>query len=78
MSFNASVGTPIGGWGVRNITVTDGGLGYTSEPAISFGGDGGVSTTASATVTDGVVTSITRLIPGNGYTERATVTVAAP
>jgi hypothetical protein len=64
-------------WGVREVTVTDGGLGYSSAPAVSFGGDGS-STFATALLTDDVVTSVTVTASGSGYTSQATVTFDAP
>ncbi len=65
-------------WGVKTVTVTDGGDGYTLAPAVSFSGSGGSGTTAVAALTGDAISSITVTAPGSGYTERATVTVAAP
>jgi hypothetical protein len=49
------------------ITVTAGGSGYTSPPAVHFSGGGGSGATAVATVVGGVVTAITRTSGGSGY-----------
>ena len=65
-------------WGVKAVTVTDGGDGYALAPAVSFGGAGGSGTTATATLTGDTVSSVTVTAPGSGYTERATVTSADP
>lgn len=61
-------------WGLKAVTVTDGGEEYTSVPAVSFSGAG----SALATVVAEAVTAITVLTPGSGYSTRATVTIAAP
>lgn len=65
-------------WGVKAVAVTDGGDGYALAPAVSFGGAGGSGTTATATLTGAVVSSVTVTAPGSGFTERATVTIADP
>jgi hypothetical protein len=43
--------------GVKTITVTNGGSGYTTPPTVTFSGTGGAA--ATATITGGVVTGIT-------------------
>lgn len=63
-------------WGVNAVTVTDGGQGYESAPAVSF--SGGSGSAATATLTDDAVSSVTVTVAGSGHTERTTVTVAAP
>jgi len=50
---------------VTRITITNGGSGYTSAPAVNFSGGGGAS--ATATVKAGVVTAITIVSGGSGY-----------
>jgi hypothetical protein len=65
-------------WGVRAVTVTAGGQGYEAAPAVSFGGAGGVGTTAVAVLTGDAVTAVTVAAPGSGYTARATVSIAGP
>jgi N-acetylneuraminic acid mutarotase len=62
---------------VVDYTVTDGGAGYTSAPAVTISGDGS-GATATATVSGGVVTAITPGNPGSGYTGTTTVTVGDP
>ena len=64
------------GWGVDAVTVTAGGQGYESAPAVSF--SGGTGSAATATLTDDVVTSIAVTDAGSGHTVATTVTVAAP
>src|SRR5918911_684528 len=53
--------------GVKTISVTNGGSGYTSPPVVTIAGGGGLSATATAVLTDGAVTSITITHPGSGY-----------
>ncbi len=65
-------------WGVRAVTVTDGGNGYEEAPAVSFSGSGGSGTTAVATLTGDAVSSITVTAAGSGYAERATVSIVSP
>lgn len=43
--------------GVKNITITNGGSGYTTVPTVTFSGNGGA--TATATISGGRVTAIT-------------------
>jgi len=63
---------------VSGVTVTSGGSGYTSVPAVTFSGGGGTGAAATAVVTSGVVTSVNVTAGGSGYTTDPTVTIAAP
>jgi len=66
-------------WGVREVVITDGGVGYTSPPEPSFTDAGsGEEASATAALTDGVVTSVTITSPGGGYVAAAIVTFPAP
>lgn len=58
-----------------NITVTDGGSGYTSAPAVGITGGSGTGAAATATVENGMVVSITITNPGSGYVIGDTVTI---
>lgn len=49
------------------ISVTDGGIGYTSVPTVTFFGGHGTGASATATVENGTVTTVTILNPGTGY-----------
>ncbi|RNC67038.1 RagB/SusD family nutrient uptake outer membrane protein [Proteiniphilum sp. X52] len=70
--------------GIREITVTDGGSGYTSAPTVTISGGGGSGAKAVATVRDGVVTRISLVRDSTGvqfyqngsYTSEPTVTIS--
>jgi len=60
---------------VDRVAIGSGGTGYTT-PTISFtGGGGGSGATATATVSSGVITAITIVNPGSGYTSVPTVVI---
>jgi sugar lactone lactonase YvrE len=59
--------------GVASITLTSGGSGYTSAPAVTFSGGGGSGATATASITGGIVTALTLTANGSGYTSAPTV-----
>lgn len=58
---------------VTGITVSSGGSGYTSAPAVSFSGGGGSGLEATAVVSGGAVTAVNITNPGSGYTSAPTV-----
>lgn len=60
------------------ITITNGGGAYKSVPTVTFTGDGTTAATATAVLTNGVVTSITLIDGGEGYTVAPTITISAP
>jgi hypothetical protein len=59
-------------------TVTGGGSGYVSAPAVTIVGGGGRNATAVAGMSAGVVTGIVITSAGIGYTNTPTVRLAAP
>jgi hypothetical protein len=61
-----------------NITITNGGSGYTTAPSVSVSGGGGSGATLTATVNNGRVTALTVETPGEGYTSIPTITIDAP
>jgi hypothetical protein len=64
---------------VVGATVTSGGSGYTTNPAVTIVNDGaGSNATATATVSGGSVTNITIMDAGGGYTNGATIIIAPP
>jgi hypothetical protein len=63
---------------VVHATVTSGGSGYVTSPAVTIVGGGGSNATAVAQISGGVVTNITITSPGTGYTSTPTVQIAQP
>jgi hypothetical protein len=85
-SWTQSAGNPgIGAAATANITagfvtgatITNGGSGYTSPPAVTITGLGS-GAAATATLSSGVVTGITITNAGSGYTGGATISIAPP
>lgn len=85
-SWSQSVGNPgVGATATLNIvsgfvvgaTITDGGSGYTSVPAVTITGNG-TGATATATLTGGVVSEITINSAGSGYTGSPTISIDPP
>jgi hypothetical protein len=64
-----------GGLGPQ-VTVTNGGTGYTSAPTVSASGGSGSGATFLATVAGGIVTAVIVTNPGTGYLPADTVTLA--
>lgn len=60
-----------------DVTITNGGSGYSVAPTVTIDGDGDVDPTATATLTDGVVTSVT-VSGGSANHTSATITFSAP
>jgi Concanavalin A-like lectin/glucanases superfamily len=63
---------------VVGATVTSGGSGYATSPAVTIVGGGGSNATAVAKISGGVVTNITITDAGIGYTNTPTVEIAQP
>ena len=63
---------------VSSVTVTDGGLGYLTEPTVIISGGGGIGATAKAFIESGRVVAIVILNSGSGYTGVPTITIDAP
>ncbi|HEY0668659.1 MAG TPA: RagB/SusD family nutrient uptake outer membrane protein [Sphingobacteriaceae bacterium] len=65
--------------GVKTITVTNGGTGYTTVPTVTFTGGGGSGAAATATISGGKVTAITLAPdPVHGYSVTRGKYTAAP
>src|SRR3972149_5982606 len=62
---------------LTGFTVQNGGSGYTTPTVIITGG-GGTGATATARVTNGIITAVVLTNPGTGYTSAPTVTVSDP
>ena len=63
---------------VVNVSITDGGSGYTNTPTARFIGGGGSGAQAVAVVSNGVVTAINVLNAGYGYTIAPVVVIEPP
>jgi hypothetical protein len=63
---------------VVHATVTSGGSGYVTSPAVTIVGGGGTNATAVAQISGGVVTNITITSNGTGYTNTPTVEISPP
>ena len=63
---------------VVGATVTSGGSGYVTSPAVTIVGAGGTNATAISHISGGVVTSVAIIDAGSGYTNAPTVRIAPP
>ena len=63
---------------VVGATVTSGGSGYVTAPAVTIVGGGGTNATAASHISGGVVTSITITDAGLGYANAPSVRIAPP
>ena len=63
---------------VVQATVTSGGSGYVTSPAVTIVGGGGTNATAISHISGGVVTSLSIIDAGNGYTNTPTVRIEPP
>ena len=63
---------------VVGATVTSGGSGYATRPAVAIVGRGGTNATAISQISGGVVTGISITDAGIGYTNATTVQIAPP
>ena len=67
---------PPGGVG-QVVTITNGGSGYSSPPAVTFTGGVGSGAAATATITGGIVTSV-QITNAGHYTSVPTMNIAGP
>lgn len=64
---------------VVGVSITNGGYGYGSSPSIHFIGGGGSGASAAANINElGVVTNVTIITVGSGYTNAPEVVIAPP
>lgn len=64
---------------VVGVSITNGGYGYGSSPSIHFVGGGGSGASAAANINElGVVTNVTIITVGSGYTNAPEVVIAPP
>ena len=77
----ASATATVSGDGVISITVTDGGVGYTTAPTVSIQNPIGIGSTALATATvnnTGSISAVSIAYSGNGYTSTPQVLISPP
>jgi hypothetical protein len=76
---HAATGTAVlaGGF-VVNVSITDGGYGYTNTPLVRLIGGGGSGAQAVAVISNGVVTAVNVLSAGYGYTSTPVVVISPP
>ena len=77
VSTTSSSPTPTPTPAIIDIKVVNGGTGYTT-PAILLKGGGGTGATATARVSNGVITGIVLTNPGSGYTSAPTIDIRDP
>jgi hypothetical protein len=64
---------------IVGATITSGGSGYVTNPAVNFVGGSGVNASATSQVSSGgVVTNISIISPGIGYTNPPTIQIGQP
>lgn len=68
-------GKLLNGEGVKTLTITGGGTGYTTAPTVTITGGGGTGATAVATVAGGKITTIKMTSHGANYTSAPVITV---
>jgi hypothetical protein len=74
--LTAVLGTGLTANQVVGVTIVNGGAGFTTPPTIVFTSASGTGATATATVLNGAIASITMTINGSGYLTAPTVTAA--
>jgi hypothetical protein len=72
--LTAVVGTGALATQIVGVTIVSGGYNYTTAPTILFTGGGGAGATATCTVLNGSIVSVTVSINGSGYSSAPTVT----
>lgn len=77
---SVTISPPLSLGTVLSITLDSGGSGYTQVPQITISppGSGGVTATATATMSNGSVTGIVITNPGSKYSSPPTITIAPP
>jgi hypothetical protein len=68
----------ISGGAVSAVSLSGGGYGYGSAPAVHFSGGGGSGASVTATLSGGTVSGFTGLSGGSGYTSAPAVTIDPP
>jgi hypothetical protein len=73
--LTATIGTGLLTTQIVSIAVTNGGFNYTTAPTLVVTGGGGSGCTATCTVKDGAITTVTVIISGSGYSSLPTISV---
>jgi len=75
-SLTAVLGTGLNATQIVSVTINNGGVGYTTPPTIFFiPTSGGSGATATCTVFNGAIASVTVTVPGSGYSTAPTVQI---
>jgi hypothetical protein len=61
--------------GVGSLTIASGGSNYPFPPPLTFSGGAGSGASATAVLTNGVITGYTNLVAGSGYTSSPSVSI---
>jgi hypothetical protein len=72
--LTAVIGTGTSATQIVSVTIVSGGYNYVTPPTIVFVSASGSGATATCTVLNGAITSVTMTINGSGYTSAPTVT----
>ena len=72
--LQAVIGTGTSATQIVSVNIISGGFNFNTPPTILFTGGGGSGATATCTVLNGAITSVTMVINGSGYTSTPTVT----
>jgi hypothetical protein len=75
LGYSNSLGLPQADQ-LASITIVDGGVGYTTPPTIVITSASGSNATATCTVRNGAITSVTVTLGGSGYLTTPTATAA--
>ena len=73
-TFTATIGTGAQATQITSISVVSGGYGYSTPPVISITGGSGAGATATCTILNGTIQSVTITVNGSGYTSQPTIT----
>lgn len=68
----------LSGDGVAGATITDSGCGYTNTPSVRIVGSSGSGATATANMTDGIITDVVITSAGSGYMNTPRILIESP
>ena len=72
--------TTLGNGTIKQVSIIDGGSGYSSQPTVTFSGPGvGITATGTSSINSaGIVTAVYITNAGLGYTQTPTITISSP